>query len=168
VDNARIRLKSLPCLPQALRIRWPFVGRLIGLDIGDKRVGVALSDASGLIASPVGTLDRAKGEAESRILEMIKERQIRTVVVGMPYSENGQTNEQCTRVESFCRRLRRRSGVDIEYIDEYLSTVEAKHRLMETQGAGRRLKAVGGVDAASACVILQMFLDAGSSRETMS
>ena len=130
--------------------------RILGLDVGDKRVGIALSDPGGQYAVSHPTSVRAAGRAEAEILRLIELHQIKRVVVGLPLGVDGARNEQCARVEQFCRRLCKRAVVTIIYVDEYLSSEEAKERLRTT---GKNDFSKEELDAAAAAVILQGFLD---------
>ena len=136
--------------------------RIIGLDVGDKRVGTALSDAEGRLATPHQTFERAGGRAERAIVALANEHHVRTLVVGMPYGADGSKNPQCDRVEQFCRRLQRRMRCDIIYVDEYLSSVEAEERLNQS-GGKRRSRLSGEIDAASATLLLQEYLDSDAA-----
>ena len=131
----------------------------IGLDVGDKRVGVALSDLSGILASPFATFDRAQGRAEKAILSLYCEKSAKCLVVGLPLSEDGAKNQQCLKVENFCRRLSKRMDLKIYYIDEYASTIEAEDKLSNRGSKRGRGGVRPDLDAASAAVILQAFLD---------
>jgi len=118
----------------------------MGLDVGDKRVGVSVSDPLLILASPLGTFPRA--EAEQRILKLVEEYHISKIIVGLPLNDDGTENEQCVKIKAFCRRLSRRTSVEIAYVDEYGSTCESKD-LLKTGGG------TTGVDAAAACLILE-------------
>ena len=129
---------------------------LLGLDVGDKRVGVAISD--GRTAVPVGTFNRAQGEAESKIIQLVGERGVQVVVSGLPLSENGDKNSQCQKVENFCRRLMKRlHGVELAFVDEYLTSVEAEQQLRSTR-SGRSRGNKAAIDALSAVIILQDYI----------
>jgi putative Holliday junction resolvase len=130
--------------------------RILGLDVGDKRVGVALSDPSGRYTSSLPTLLRAGGKAEDEILRLIELHGVKIVVVGLPLGAGGEKNEQCLKIENFCRRLLKRALVAVVYVDEHLTSEEAKERL---QAMGRRDFSKGDVDAMSASLILQSYLD---------
>ena len=120
--------------------------RWMGLDVGDKRVGVSISDPLLMLASPLGVFLRS--EAEQRILKLTEEHRISKIVVGLPLNDDGTENEQCLKVKAFCRRLGRRTPVEIAYIDEYGSTCESIDLLKAGGGTT-------GVDAAAACLILE-------------
>ena len=134
---------------------------LLGLDIGDSRVGVALYDPSEAGPKPFATFDRAKGSAEKKILELVESRSITTVVAGLPLSGSGERTLQCESVERFCTRLQKRASITIHYIDEHLSTEEAKERLGAYGQKEREAKRSGALDAMSASLILEYYLSNG-------
>jgi putative Holliday junction resolvase len=129
---------------------------LLGLDVGDKRVGVALSDGTTVVS--IGTFNRAQGEAESKIIQLVGERKVDIIVSGLPLSENGEKNSQCQKVENFCRRLMKRlHGVELAFVDEYLTSVEAEQQLKSTK-SGRSRGDKATIDALSAVIILQDYV----------
>ena len=130
---------------------------LLGLDVGDKRVGVAICRAG--VVTPIGAFNRAKGQAETQILKMIKEHGVETLVVGLPLDESGQETQQSEKIRGFCRRIEKRSEASIHYIDEYGSSAEAKQRLAEGGRKQQLARRSGMIDAVSASIILQSFLD---------
>lgn len=138
---------------------------IIGLDVGDKRVGVACSDPSGKMALSRGAWERTNGLAERELVNLILAEGVTMVVVGLPVGENKEKNAQCERVERFCRRLLRRVPVMLVYVDEYASTQEALERL-QAAGSSRRVakRKNGVVDALSASIILQSYLDSHPRR----
>ena len=109
--------------------------RILGIDVGDKRVGVALSDPQGRYALAHSTVLRAAGEAESRLVALIQEHAVRTIVVGLPLGADGSRNPQCAKIENFCRRITKRAAVEVIYVDEHLTSEEAKEQL-QSRGAG--------------------------------
>lgn len=132
---------------------------LLGIDVGEKRVGVALSNESETIASPLAAFSRAKAGAEKEIKELIQKHGVRTVVAGLPLSADGQRTDQCEDVENFCRRLLKRNDIEIMYMDEYLSSEEAKERLGLGGNPSKKEREKGLVDAMSASIILQNFIN---------
>ncbi len=130
----------------------------LGLDVGDKRVGTALAESEVKLASPHLIFDRAGGKAEREIIRLVGERSVNQIVVGLPLNEDGSLNEQCLKVQNFCRRLQKRLSIEIVYVDEYLSTVESEEKLAgkkrPPRGKGRQK-----LDAVSATIILQRYLD---------
>lgn len=129
--------------------------RYLGLDIGDKKIGVALSDALGILASPLTIIYRSEEKSDIEdILGIIDRNQVGQVIAGLPYSMDGSIGSQAEKVQAFIRELISRTEVPIDFRDERLSTVSAKRLLRE---AGRRKKAED--DAAAAALILQGYLD---------
>lgn len=129
---------------------------ILALDIGQKRIGLALTDRLQTIATPYKTVLRAAGKAEQEILNLIQEHEIELVVVGLPLSANGDRTIQCQDVEKFCRRLARRTQVEFRFIDEHLSSEIAKERLLAK--SSKRVLAKEEIDSAAAAVILEDFL----------
>ena len=125
---------------------------ILGLDVGTKRVGLALSDPEGKYAMPHRTVLRARGAAETEILKLIAAHGVLIVVAGIPLGRDGSMNEQCLKVQNFCRRLKKRANVTITYVDEHLSSEDAKYKL---RSAGRRSFAPEEIDAVAASIILQ-------------
>ncbi len=135
--------------------------RILGLDLGERRTGVALSDPTGFLATPLTVLQHINIEADlAAIEELVRSRGVEQVVVGLPLSLNGSVGPQARLVQRRVARLRDRLNVPIVLWDESLSTVEAKRLVHE---AGKRVKR-DRIDAAAAAVILQSYLDAGPSK----
>jgi putative Holliday junction resolvase len=134
--------------------------RSLGLDIGDKRIGVALSDPEGILASPLTVINR---QDESRDIEaisdIISQQGVGRIIVGLPYSLDGSLGEQAEKVKAFTQRLASRIQVPLEYRDERLTTVMAG-RLKRAAG-GKKTKRKARDDAQAAAIILQGYLDEG-------
>ena len=130
--------------------------RSIGLDVGDKRIGVALSDPQGILASPLATIERQDEIADMvTITDMASESGAGIIIVGLPRSMDGSIGQQAEKVKAFVHELRRHTGLSVEYRDERLSTVSA---LRLTQGFKKR-REKASVDAIAAAIILQSYLD---------
>ena len=129
--------------------------RSLGLDIGDRWIGVAMSDPQGILASP-HTIIRRTDESSgiNAILAIIDQNQVEAVVVGLPLSLKGSIGSQAEKVQSFVQELSAHTKVPIEYRDERLTTVEAQ-RLMRMTKKGRKDRD----DAVAAALILQEYLD---------
>ena len=133
-------------------------GRIMGLDVGDKTIGVAVSDLMGLTAQGVKTIKRVGKKKDIEALkEIIKERQVNKIVSGLPKSMNGTLGPQGEKVIKFCELLEEETGIKIEYWDERLSTVAAERTLI--QGNVRRENRKGVIDMVAAVIILQGYLD---------
>jgi putative Holliday junction resolvase len=142
--------------------------RALGLDVGSKTIGVAVSDELGLCAHGLVTLKRQGMKRDvAAVLEIVQERGVETLVVGLPYDLEGKVGHRAERVLAFVAELRAAAApppearpaslVVIETWDERFSTVEAERVLLEADLSRRRRKAV--IDRAAAAVILQGWLD---------
>ncbi|HYC54833.1 MAG TPA: Holliday junction resolvase RuvX [Candidatus Binatia bacterium] len=133
-------------------------GRLAALDVGDKRIGVALSDPLRLIAQPVGVVERKGARADcSAILALLAEHKIEKVIVGLPLSFSGSEGEQADRVRHFAERFHSETGLPVVYQDERLTTVQGERMLV--QAGVRRDRRRRVVDKVAAALILQAYLD---------
>jgi putative Holliday junction resolvase len=136
---------------------------IISLDVGDKRVGVAIGTQNPKSYAPYAIYDRAKGQAEEKIISLINSREVSEVVVGLPLSENGAINEQCTKIERFCHRLQRRCKVKIVFVDEYASSAEASEKIAELKRLSLvKRKQKKNIDDISASILLESYLDNGT------
>jgi len=137
--------------------------RIMGLDVGERRIGIALSDPTGMLASPLGFIERTlQHEDVKRVLEMAREHRTRRIVVGVPLSLSGQRGPQARATDGFRRALTRELDVPVVGWDERFSTAEAERRLKEA-GVSPSLEK-GRADAASAAIILQSYLDSQRGR----
>ncbi|MBO3443631.1 MULTISPECIES: Holliday junction resolvase RuvX [Clostridia] len=133
-------------------------GRIMGLDVGDKTIGVAVSDLMGLTAQGVKTVKRiGKKKDIEELKSIIKERQVNKIVSGLPKNMNGTLGPQGEKVIKFCELLEEETGIKIEYWDERLSTVAAERTLI--QGNVRRENRKSVIDMVAAVIILQGYLD---------
>ncbi|MDI6814726.1 MAG: Holliday junction resolvase RuvX [Dehalococcoidales bacterium] len=139
--------------------------RGLGLDIGDKRVGVALSDPEGILASPLTIINRSDDTADiEAITNIISQYQVKQIIVGLPRSMNGSLGKQAEKVKAFIQKLCNHTEVPVEFRDERLSTVLAKRLRQEVNAQKTKEKA--SYDAIAAALILQGYLD--EKREAMS
>jgi putative Holliday junction resolvase len=132
--------------------------RSLGLDIGDRRIGVALSDSEGILASPFTIIERTDdSQALAAITDIVSKQGVGRVIVGLPRSLDGSLSEQAEKVREFARKLADNIKVPLEYRDERLTTVMAQ-RLKRASG-GKRGRGKTRYDAQAAAVILQGYLD---------
>lgn len=135
--------------------------RYLGLDIGERRIGVAVSDPAGRVATPLCVLDASKtfGDA-AELRRLIDEYEAESVVVGLPLSMDGTEGPQARRIRGLAERLGRLVAVPVRFADERLSSTEAT-RVM--RGAGLSERSQRGVkDQVAAAIFLQTYLDRGS------
>jgi len=132
--------------------------RAIGLDIGERRIGVALSDPTGLLASPLATIDRSNLKADiDRIVALIPRYAVERIVIGLPKSLSGAIGSQAEKVRAFAEKLGQRAGIPIAYWDERLTSVAAEAVLHQQSRRPSREKGI--IDAVAASIILQGYLD---------
>jgi putative Holliday junction resolvase len=131
--------------------------RTLGIDIGDARVGVAISDELGMLAHPLETIPVKAGGVEKRILSLAKDRDVQAIVVGMPRNMNGTFGPAAEKARVFIEKLKAEATCPVISWDERLSTVAAQRSLQE---AGRKAKDHRSViDQVAAQIILQSWLD---------
>lgn len=136
--------------------------RILSLDVGEARIGIAVCDPDERFAVPLEVVEREEEEADlCSILAIARREEAGSLVVGLPLSLDGSRGPQARRVEGFARRLAARTSLPVELWDERLSTAEAKRYQSGRRRGGRR-PAVG--DAVAAAIILQNFLDARRAR----
>ena len=139
-------------------------GRRLGLDVGTVRVGVALSDPTGMLASPLETVQRARDESDlDRIAALVVEHEVTEVIVGEPRHLSGASGASAKEARAYSRALAGRIGdVPVHLVDERLSTVTAAGTLRARGLDSRQQRPV--IDQEAAAVILQTYLDAQRSR----
>ena len=126
--------------------------------MGDKRNGVAVSDPTQTLATPRSAIPRNR--AQSQILKLSRDENASLIIVGMPYLASGCLGTQADKTQQFIANLTKTTGLNIETVDERLSTIEARKRLHESPGRKNRIKKDKGLlDSASAAVLLQTYLD---------
>ncbi|CAN5320722.1 Holliday junction resolvase RuvX [soil metagenome] len=132
-------------------------GTRLGIDPGDARIGVARSDPTGFLATPVETVQRGNGDLR-RLQELLAEAEAMEIVMGLPRSLRGTENPATVKVRDFAARLARRvAPIPVRLIDERLTTVSAEAMLRDQGRKGAKRRAV--VDQAAAVLILQHALD---------
>ncbi len=137
-------------------------GRVLGLDLGDVRIGVAISDPKRRLALPLGTVQVGRPPGEMRaIADLVREHDVALVVIGEPVSLDGLRRDRAMHAANFAEALGAILTVPVALHDERLSTVEAERSLRDAGIDGRRRRSV--IDAAAAQVILQAWLDANPS-----
>ena len=133
-------------------------GRILALDLGEKRIGVAVSDETRTIARSVATLTRrSRLEDFERIRELVDEHAASLLVVGLPLLASGEEGEKAAWVRDYASDLQRSLGLTIQFCDESFTTVKAEASLRERGIRGRRCRQ--RIDAVAAAFILQSYLD---------
>jgi putative Holliday junction resolvase len=138
--------------------------RILGIDLGDKRIGLALSDPMGWTAQGLDVIAGAGGTSNDikRIREVVARHEVEKVIVGLPRNMDGSDGPRAEKARSFAQRLSKSLGLPVELWDERLTTVEAQKRLIEVDMSRARRRQV--IDQAAAVLILQNYLDARSRK----
>ena len=132
--------------------------RILGVDYGDARTGLALSDISGFLASGIGTI-KSTGflKTADEVAKIAKEKDVGLIVLGHPINMNGTLGPRSEKAQAFGKHLEEISGIKVVLYDERLSTANAHTMLNITNTRGSKRKSI--IDEMSACLILQSYLD---------
>ena len=131
---------------------------VLGLDVGEKRIGVAGCDGTGLIATGLTTIKRSSFVADvEQFQQLVNERQAQRLVVGLPYTIDGNLGSQAKRICKYAERLAKALSLPLEYVDERLTSVEAEAQLKAQKRFSTRDK--GAIDRQAATILLQQWLD---------
>lgn len=134
------------------------MSKILGLDVGDRYIGVAISDELGLLAQPLTTIKRESNKiAYEEIHKILEQEKIEIVVVGLPKNMNNTLGPQSEKVRKFADKLGNKYRVRIEYVDERMTTQSAEQVLIE--GSVRRENRKKYVDKIAAAYILRLYLD---------
>lgn len=140
--------------------------RVLGVDYGSKRIGLAVSDEDGVFAFPAGIIaSRGRKKDLAALCTFISERKVGSAVVGLPIHMNGRRGPEAEKVIAFAKELSLRAGIPVETLDERWTSQEAE-RMMQGVSKSRRknLRKSGAVDEAAASIILRTYLAAQQSR----
>jgi len=133
--------------------------RTLGIDLGERRIGLALSDEDGVLASPLGTVQRTGDRAAVReIARIVREREVGDVVLGLPLRLDGTEGPAAAGARAFAERLGAEIERPIHLWDERMTTVQAERAMIE--GGARRSERREKIDRVAAAILLQSFLDA--------
>ena len=152
-------------------------GSILSIDYGKERMGLAIANANAKMAQPLSTLQRInRNEDMRRLRELVRERGVRQIVVGLPLNLDGTRGPMAEEAERFARRVRKQLGVQVEMVDERLTSWEAERLLEEIEGRFLHGRKKGGgrmqrksperatVDAVAAAVILNEHLERQAQR----
>ena len=138
---------------------------ILGLDVGDRRIGLALAEEGGTLAVPIGAIvHTSRRDALLKLAETAQKRRATLIVAGLPISINGSLGPQAKKTQAFLEHVKKHTSLPVETVDERYSSSEAS-RLMQAGGAqpSRRRP---DVDAAAATIILQAYLDQRAQQAT--
>ena len=131
---------------------------VLGLDIGSKRIGVAGCDRTGLVAAGLTTIDnKSFAHVTEQLAQIARQREATLLVVGLPYTMDGALGTQARRVQKFTKRLAKALSLPVTYVDERLTSVEAKQQLQAERRSMPKDK--GLIERRAATIILQQWLD---------
>lgn len=134
------------------------VGRVLAVDYGERRVGLALSDPAGLIAQGLDTIQTADTvESLASIVDIVEEQQVREIILGLPIHMDGAAGEMAGKVEAMADELRKKVSCDVRTWDERLTSVSARRAIHEMGSTVRGNK--GSLDRIAATLLLQNYLD---------
>jgi putative Holliday junction resolvase len=137
-------------------------GRVLALDPGRVRVGVAISDEDGVLASPRAALDAAdQKRLVGLVTRLCEEEEVKRILVGLPLDMSGEAGPPARRAEALAATLREATGLPVDLVDERLSTVAA-HRRLDDAGHKRGKSRTQAIDGAAAALMLQAWLDSRS------
>ena len=130
--------------------------RLLGIDYGDVRIGLAISDPLGLTAQPYGTIQNSNA-AIDEIVKVISEKKVTKIVIGLPKNQYGDDSKKAADVRDFSAELLEKVSIELEFVDERFSTKAAQRQLIQMDVNRKRRKTI--IDTQAAMFILQGVLD---------
>lgn len=150
-------------LPANLSAQGTSAGRVLAIDYGRRRIGLAVSDALGLFARPLATLQRTnRRDVLWRLRQIVRQHEIRRIVVGHPLHLDGTPGEMAVEAARFAARIEKQLGLPVELVDERLSSWEADQMLAAGRAATRQRTAE--LDQVAAAVILRDYLERKSAQ----
>lgn len=135
--------------------------RILGIDYGERRIGLALSDPTATIAQPLPTLVRRRGKRPpvQAVADIVRSHDVAEVVIGLPLTLEGTANEWTAEVRAFGDALAERAGIPVNFIDERFTSVRAEQAVRSSGLRRTQREEKSRIDAAAAILILQAFLD---------
>jgi putative Holliday junction resolvase len=135
--------------------------RVLGIDYGKRRIGLAVSDPTGTIASPLETVQRRPGRRPplARLADVARQHGVERIVLGLPLAPSGEETPWCEEIREVGERLSSRLAVPVEYVDERFTSARAERAIRSIGLRRSQREEKGRVDAAAAALILQAWLD---------
>jgi putative holliday junction resolvase len=133
------------------------MGRILGLDYGEVRIGVAISDTTKTIANAKGYIDQRKADCIEEIISILKDNDIERIVIGLPLNLKGKYTQKTREVKDFSKKLKKSISIPVDMWDERLSTVSAERTLRESNIKAKKQR--NKIDSVAAQIILQNYLD---------
>jgi len=143
------------------------VSRVLGIDYGERRVGIAISDPTATIAQPLTVLTRRAGKRPpvQAVADIVAEHDVAHIVVGLPLTLAGDESEWTAEVREFGRKVAERTGVGVSFADERMTSVAAERAVRALGLRKREREQKQRIDAGAAVIILQSYLDRSKSSE---
>ena len=139
--------------------------RILGLDFGERRIGVALSDASAITAQPLTVIERHGLAKDIQSIEaLIRQHAVESIVMGLPLTLEGERGPQAQRALAFGSELKRATQIPLEWVDERFTTAQGIKALSEAGESGRQQRK--RIDQVAAQLILQSYLDSKNAQKT--
>lgn len=141
------------------------MARILGVDYGERRIGLAVSDPLGIIAHPLPTLQRRRGKRPpvAAVARLAEEHEAEAIVVGLPLTPAGEESEWTEEVRTFGAGLAQRTGLPVSFLDERMTSARAERAVRSLGLPKRQREEKGRVDAAAAILILQAYLDSNTT-----
>jgi putative Holliday junction resolvase len=137
------------------------MSRILALDLGEKRIGVAVSDAMNIIAQAIGTIERRDIKSDiKKIAGLTKEYGASRIIIGLPFNMSGSQGKGCQQAIDFANALKKEMPIDVEMVDERLTTAQGERVLIEADLS--RKKRRKNIDKLAAQLILQGYLDSNT------
>lgn len=146
------------------------MGRILGVDYGERRVGLAISDPGAIIAGPLSVLTRRAGKRPpvQAIADLVQEHDVEHIVIGLPLTLAGDDSDWTLEVRAFGDKLAQRAGVGVSFADERLTSVMAERAVRSLGLKKHEREQKERIDAAAAVIILQAFLDSMKKQSDIS
>ena len=139
--------------------------RILSVDWGEARIGLALSDPTGTLASPLTTLHEKDKRAQiERVVELAKQHEVVRIIVGIPFTVDGEEGSMARWARKYAEKLERVGGIEVIGVDERYTSVAADFALEAADGGRRRGRDKGDRDSAAAAIMLQEYLDGGGAQ----
>ncbi len=137
------------------------MSRILGVDYGERRIGLAVSDPTATIATPLPTLVRRRGKRPpvAKVAEIAREHEVERIVFGLPLTSEGDEDEWTREVRAFGDKVAERTDLPVDFIDERFTSARAERAVRSLGLKRREREEKGRVDAAAAVLILQAYLD---------
>lgn len=133
-------------------------GRILAIDYGLKRIGLALSDALRIVATPIKTIDNTPN-AISEIMQIIQAEDVNLILCGIPYRNDDKNDEWIAKIKNFANKLAKQSGLELVFVDEFMTSKKAVQIMVNNGKKKSKRSEKGAIDKVAAAIILQDYLE---------